>query len=409
MQKLWIEDLREDRDHVLWIATHDSGLIRLHEGTAQQFGLAEGLPSLHVRCLLVDRNDDLWAGTSMGLARWAEGKFSVYRTQEGLASNDVSALCEAKDGSIWVGSEGDRLSVWNGSVLGTHSLAALAPPRGAVRAGVVGAADGSVWVGTTGGLLHVNLEHERRIGRADGLADDTIECLLHSRDGTLWVGTRDGISHVQGEEIETFRTRDGLSQSTAFTLCEDHEGSLWVGTKHGLNQFVDRRTIPLTVSEGLPSNDTGPLLQDRAGTIWVGTLGRGLARYDGRRCSLALSVGQGLPSDMVLALAEGGSDDLWIGTDHGLCHVHGGQIEATFTTDQGLLQNVVSCLCLDHHGASGREPRGLAELVEGRSVRPAGDATTSCLCRFWRWRNTAARASSFRRRGGSCLNVMTGN
>ncbi len=372
LKNLWIEDLSEDRDHNLWIATRNSGLIRLHEGTAQQFGLVEGLPSLQVRCLLVDRNDDLWVGTNKGLARWADGKFSVYRTTDGLASDDVSALCEAKDGSIWIGGEGDRLSNWNGSVLGSRSLALL-PPRGAVRA-LVGASDGSVWVGTTGGLLQVNVEQERRIARADGLADDAIECLTQSRDGSLWVGTRDGISRVQGEEIETFRTRDGLSQSTVFTLCEDHEGSLWVGTKHGLNQFVDRRTIPLTVSEGLPSNDTGPLLQDRSGTVWVGTLGGGLARYDGRRCSLALSVKQGLPSDTVLSLADGGSDDLWIGTDRGLCHVRNGRIEATFTTEQGLPSDVVSCLLRDHRGAlwAGTEA-GLAELDEGRFVQPAGD------------------------------------
>jgi signal transduction histidine kinase len=179
---------------------------------------------------------------------------------------------------------------------------------------------------------------------------------------------------LQGRDIESFRTRDGLSQSTVFTLCEDHEGNLWAGTKHGLNQFVDRRTIPLTVSEGLPSNDTGPLLQDRAGRVWVGTLDKGLARYDGRHCSLAATVEQGLSSNSILSLADGGNDDLWIGTDQGLCLMRDGRIIDCFTSEHGLPSNEISCLCRDRRGVLwAGTSRGLAEFDSGRFVRPDGD------------------------------------
>lgn len=378
LKNLWIEDLCEDRSHNLWIATHDSGLVRMRDGSAARFGLAEGLPSLHVQCLLIDRNGNLWVGTDAGLARWADGKFVVYRTADGLANNDVWALCEARDGTIWIGGEGDRISIWNGSTIASRSVPLIAP-RGSVRA-LLGAADGSVWVGTTAGLYQMNVDDVRRLGRADGLADDVIECLTESRDGALWVGTRDGVSRVQEKEIETFRTRDGLSQSTVFTLCEDHEGGVWIGTKHGLNQFVDRRALPLTASEGLPTNDTGPILQDKAGTVWIGTLGGGLARYDGRRCVPVLTAREGLPSDTILSLAEGSSGDLWIGTEHGLCRTRAGRIEETFTVAQGLPSNVVTFLLVDSRGVlwAGTDS-GLAELDAGKFVVPEGSPDESHL------------------------------
>ncbi len=361
LKTLWIHDLCEDDEHNLWIATNDAGLFRLNDGKGVAFGVAEGLPSMHVRCLLFDRNRKLWVGTDAGLARWDNGKFTVDQAELGLASSAVHALCEARDGTIWIGGEGDRLGAWNGSSFSTRSLASL-PRRASVQA-LLGAQDGSLWVGTTGGLIHLNTDEERRLTRADGLADDVVECLWQSRDGTVWVGTKDGMSRLQGDEIESFRTRDGLSQSTVYALYEDHEGAVWAGTKHGLNQFVDRRTVPLTLSEGLPSNETGPIIQDDAGTVWIGTLGKGLARFDGRRCVPVLSREEGLPSDTIFTLADGGNGDIWIGTGEGLCRMRDGRIEASFTTEQGLPADAITCLCRDRSGRLWVGTRsGLAQL-----------------------------------------------
>jgi signal transduction histidine kinase/ligand-binding sensor domain-containing protein len=370
----WVTDLCEDQDHNLWIATNDAGLVRLRDGAVEHVGVAEGLPSEHVRALLVDRQGDVWAATDGGLARRSRGgaQFSAVRGADGLAPNDGRTLCEARDGTIWIGGEGNQLALWDGSKLTSRPLASLAA-RGSVHA-LLGDRDGGVWIGTTAGLVRIQAGQETRFTRAAGLADDAIECLAQSRDGVIWAGTRDGISRLMGDEIESFRTRDGLSQSTVYTLCEDHEGGMWVGTKHGLNQFVDRRTIPLTASEGLPSNDTGPVLQDQAGTVWIGTLGKGLARYDGRRCLPALSASEGLPGDTIVALADSGSGDLWIGTERGLCRVRDGRVEQTFTTDQGLPSNVVSCLCVDRAGVLWvGTGGGLARFSAGRFVQPEGE------------------------------------
>ena len=384
LKSIWIQDLCEDRNHNLWIATNDAGLFRIGQGKTVSFGPSEGLPSTNVRCLLVARNGDLWIGTDNGLAHCAAEKESqklpdplAISRVDAAAGYDVHVLFEAPDETIWMGGDGNRIGIWDGSALSSRTLTSI-PARGSIRA-LVEARDGSVWIGTTAGLVHTGAGdkagQERRLTRADGLPDDSIDCLIRSRDGSIWAGTKDGFCRLQNAEIESFRTRDGLSQSTVFTICEDHEGSIWVGTKHGLNQFVDRRTIPITASEGLPSNDTGALLQDQAGTVWIGTLGKGLARYDGRRCVLAVDVAQGLPSGTILSLATGDAGDLWIGTDRGLCRLHDGQIDERYTTEKGLPSNDVTCLCRDARGVLwAGTAAGLAELSDGRFVQPAGDA-----------------------------------
>ncbi len=400
-KNFWIQDVCEDRSHNLWIATSENGLVRLAAGKTRSFGVAAGLPSANVRCLLLARNGDLWIGTDNGLAHIAADKAFLKLPEEPkitpiapeAARTDIHSLFEAFDEAIWTGGEGNRIGIWNGNTFSSRPLTSI-PARGSVRA-MVEAGDGSVWIGTSSGLVNVNprfesrletgqeagrdtgqeLGNERRLTHADGLPDDTIECLVRSRDGTIWAGTHDGFCRLQGDEIESFRTRDGLSQSTVFTIIEDHEGSIWAGTKHGLNQFVDRRTMPITMSEGLPGNDTGAVIQDQSGAVWIGTLGQGLARYDGRRCALAVDVAHGLPSGTILSLVAGDSGDLWIGTNRGLCRMHGGQIQDHFTTEQGLPSNIVSCLCRDERGVLwAGTAGGLAELQESRFVQPEGDA-----------------------------------
>ena len=235
LNNLWIQDLCEDRNHNLWIATNDAGLVRLREGKAVSFGPAEGLPSLNVRCLLLARNGDLWIGTDQGLAHCAADAASqklpdhvvISRVDPDAASFDVHALLEAPDETIWMGGDGNRLGIWNGSTMSIRTLASM-PARGTVRA-LVEANDASVWIGTTAGLVHLSAAdasgQERRFTRADGLPDDSIDCLIRSRDGNIWAGTRDGICRLQADEIESFRTRDGLSQSNGLDhLAEDHEG-----------------------------------------------------------------------------------------------------------------------------------------------------------------------------------------
>jgi signal transduction histidine kinase/ligand-binding sensor domain-containing protein len=372
INNLWINDLGEDLEKNLWLATDKSGLIRLREGMATQIGRADGLPSENVRCLLVTQSGKLWIGTDAGLVSYDQGQMTVYQVEQGLASNDVEALCEAADGTIWIGGRGDRLSAWDGSKFTTSMLSSLTE-RGSVRA-LLGTADGTLWVGTTAGLVQIKGGKQRRFSRADGLADDWIHCLAKAGQTGIWIGTKDGISRLQGDELESFRSRNGLSQSTVYSLCEDHEGSLWAGTKNGLNQFGERRTTPFTTSEGLPSNDTGPILQDQSDKVWVGTLGAGLARYDGRHFSVAATKKEGLPSDTIFSLANGDDHAVWIGTDQGVCRMQGGQVKETFTTEHGLPSNVVRSLCRDSAGALwAGTTSGIAELQAGKFIQPKGD------------------------------------
>ena len=371
LSKRWIQDLCEDREQNLWIATESVGLIRWRDGVVSSFGVADGLPSDNVRCLQLDRHGDLWIGTDQGLVCFRNGQ--IVEESKVSPKGSIRALAEAPNGLLWIATADGPIWTWDGANFAMPQFAAL-PPQAMIHAIQAGPAD-TLWLATSAGLLRRSGGNERLFTVADGLGSDEVLCLAAARDSGLWAGTKDGLCRLQGDRVESFQSRDGLSQSSVLAVCEDHEGSLWAGTKYGLNQFVDRRTLlPFTTSEGLPSNDTGPILQTSDGNIWVGTLDAGLAKFEGREFSQTATLQSGLPSQRILSLADH-DGDLWIGTDVGLVRQRDGEILERFTTTaEGLPSNRILALCPDPTagslwiGTAG----GVVELRAGKINKPQG-------------------------------------
>jgi ligand-binding sensor domain-containing protein len=72
-----------------------------------------GLPTDFVRCVMEDREGNVWVGTEGGgLCRLKQSIFQTYGVKEGLASDQVMAVAEAQDGGLWISTDGDGLDHW---------------------------------------------------------------------------------------------------------------------------------------------------------------------------------------------------------------------------------------------------------------------------------------------------------
>ena len=97
-----IEDLLEDRQENLWIATV-GGLSRFDGKTFENFTMEHGLPNNHIQALLEDRQGRLWAGTESGVARFDGQRRFHTVCSEHLGS--TYAIVEARDGRFWFGTQ----------------------------------------------------------------------------------------------------------------------------------------------------------------------------------------------------------------------------------------------------------------------------------------------------------------
>ena len=98
-----ISVLAADPDGGVWAGTDGTGLAKLddHGKVVHRLGLAEGLPSNAVRCLMLDREGVLWIGTVGGLGRWKESRLTVFDNRNGLPEDIMSNLAEDDAGRLW--------------------------------------------------------------------------------------------------------------------------------------------------------------------------------------------------------------------------------------------------------------------------------------------------------------------
>src|SRR5690606_7817004 len=124
-----------------------------------------------ISSLLVDKNGDIWAGTSFGLnkinAHTLESKafYHWFENPSSISSNRIRALAEDKHGRIWIGTNNglNRLDDWSKNEFKKYSIhpdKETSLSNNTVNDILVDS-KGRIWIGTDGGL---NLY--RQIGRA---------------------------------------------------------------------------------------------------------------------------------------------------------------------------------------------------------------------------------------------------
>ncbi len=335
--------LAEDRNGGIWIGT-EGGLAFLKDGSFHVYTARDGLPSDEVDNLLVDHLGRLWVATEQGFARMVgPGHFEKIRE---LHHGNPWYLLEDKAGNVWASS--------------TISLAWLAPGKVQFQEEPINAGEapiamfedrnGSLWLATThAGLLCYRRQPSARFTSQDGLIDNfALNFFEDSRRG-LWIGTAGGLSRRSQGVIRPVPAFNSLAVGEVQAFGEDHEHRIWIGTSNGLVRFDGKRWERMRSSPvPLPLN-IGSLCVDRNDRIWIGST-EGLFIWDHGALS-RFTVRQDLPGTYISAIAEDKQGMMWVATDSGLAAIEGRKLAAFYTTENGLLSNIVTGLFTSSDGA----------------------------------------------------------
>ena len=306
--KVW--GITEDRKENLWFAA-SSGVCRYDGKSFTNFGIESILAN--VRSVIEDRNGNMWFGSSLGLTRYDGKSFTNYNTAQGLPHEMVLSIMEDKLGNIWFGTYGGGVIKYDGNRVD------------ALEEGKNSSLENTMDLKKMKGKF---VKSFSRYTTAQGLANNTVKCIIEDKGGSMWFGTNGG----------------GVSKYT----CPDKSGKCYF-TNYSSGQ-------------GLPNTTILSLRQDKAGNIWMGTAGGGVCKYEslaaernGSSPFTTYSSAQGLPDDMVYAIVEDTINKLiWFGTNLGL---------------SGLKQNSLSS------GLEGAE----FENFNNKTGYPIKDVNTSAL------------------------------
>ena len=296
-----IYDVYEDSRNRLWVATMGSGLFRYDpDGNVLHLTTQDGLPSDFVRCVTEDREGNVWVGMeSHGLCRLKPAIFQTLNLHQGLSSAQVTSACESTNGGIWIATDGD----------GLYQLSK----------------DGQV----------------QHYDAPQGLLNGHVWSVLKDRHGTIWAGTWNGLFRLGPNGFSDLADGVNIGRQV-FAIYEDHQGDIWLGQQGlgALTRLREGQPSLVKIPGASSSLDVRAMVQDVAGNFWVGTQNEGLF------CRLTnqwIHFGKkdGLASETIWSLSADPDGTVWIGTcGGGLSCWRNGRIN-TWTTRNGLINDVI--------------------------------------------------------------------
>jgi len=277
----------QDSQGVYWLATWH-GVMRYDGTTFTNVTNQEGLRRYRVFCLLEDRQDDIWLGTTgAGVYRYDGSRYTNFTTQDGLVDDTVLSMLQDREGNLWFGGMG--LTKYDGT-----SFTSFTEADGFTSSDVhsiAEAPDGSLWFGTRGALFRYDGETFVNFTAEHGveIERNSYTPALVDRRGHVWFSGSRGLHHYDGASVRR------VFEPASFSLMEDSHGTIWFsgGALEGadprpgttvLNRFDPAAGVEdiLTAREQIEvkAGAVFGMTEDGDGTIWFGT-GSGIGRIDG--------------------------------------------------------------------------------------------------------------------------------
>jgi signal transduction histidine kinase/ligand-binding sensor domain-containing protein len=257
-----------DPSGAMWIARpHNGGIERFWldpfpeaARRSEPQRMTVGLSSDAVLRWLVDREGNVWAGTTGGLDRFRQAKLN--RIELAGLQEDI-AIAPAESGAVWVGSAGRSLLRLGKDLQEFPEVSRPVELAYRDRAGVlwVGSPFG-LWQSAEGRFVRVGLPVEHFVG---------LQAVTQDGAGNLWLSIpRSGVYERRGERWVPFGDRPELPREPAIVLTTDDSGRTWFGYTANRVALLQGDMVRLyTAKDGLSVGNV-LAIHVRGPHVWVG-------------------------------------------------------------------------------------------------------------------------------------------
>lgn len=273
-----VKDLNGD----LWFSTHDRGICRLTQDTIINYDLREFSSNNRTWTSACDTAGVVWFGTSDGLYRYDGKRWQHFTEREGLSDNLVLSLYADTAGTLWIGTADGVCRMQGGVLSGLPGF-----PATRVR-GITRDRAGHLWFATLDGLCRYDGAAVTLFTEADGLPDNSTQCVGTDRFNRLWVGTKNGLALFTGRTFQTLYPGP-TAQDRSVNFLKYFDKALWVGTNNGLYRLKAGDGMNpeapefyhFSEEDGLRSLELNlnAVHDNGDGTLWFGTT-EGVMRYN---------------------------------------------------------------------------------------------------------------------------------
>lgn len=337
-----VQQLFEDRQGNLWVATRRKGLLCVSPKGIE----AVQTPGDNVTSILQDAEDNIWIGThGGGISRLRPKPFISLDWAENRSDSVRTSLCEDALGALWLASRHETLArYYNGTIQGYGvNTTGRAPDMYLVCPDK----DGLIWAATSAGLCTIKSQQPTQLElHPSGVKD--VRILFCAQNGDVWMVHGDaGLGFIRQGVFHDYVDEDNRLPKRIRALTEAPDGAIWIGgSDRALLQYKDGKFVERYSSQQVPGGWLNALLIDAKGTFWLGTT-RGLVLKQGDRFK-RFGVEEGLSDELISQILEDDRGRLWCANRRGFSAVavedfyavaEGRQstvAEATLGKDEGL-------------------------------------------------------------------------
>lgn len=360
-----VNDIVQDKDGELWIATNGEGLFRYDSDVFCHIDLGNAGEAAHTaNKILRDSKNRIWIGTKDGLYVYDRNISAI----DGLSSKNIVSMIEIESGKILAVAKAGNVYL----VEDNEAKELIIPETentGKPRCCAMGQ-DGNFFIGTSDEqILKLNSNCE-----VVKIYEDTelkcINSISGIKEGMYWVCTDTGIGLLTDEDL--IKLDIPLTDSVE-EVCRDYEGNYWfvssrqgilqvfpnlfadLGTYLGINKTVNsieiyQQGLYIGCDDGIYCfNDEVPLnneltescrderirqiYEDHDGQLWVSTYYSGLKVMDaGGHVSVIDSDNSGLETDQIRCTYQRKDGDMLVGTEQGVYLINKDR-QVTYLTD----------------------------------------------------------------------------
>lgn len=393
----------EDSEHFLWLGTWECGLQKIdkHTGIVTTYlHPATGNGSMHIHSIMEYLPHKLLIGSDDGLGLFdsVTGEYKLFTNDEtnpySLSNRFVYPMIKDKEGGIWIGTYYGGVNYISPNT-GQFENYNYSEFTNSVGGHVIGRfcedSKGHIWIASDDGGLSCFLPESRLFScympkGINSLSYHNVHALCLDGDN-LWVGTYTGGVNVLNMHTGifkwyTFHDDDphSLDGTSSYAIFKDKEKRIWVASMSGLNLYNAREDNFIRIKEfgGL----TIDIDQDTKGYLWFATQGKGLFKYDPKRCTwknyLHDDTSGSLPDNQVNCTMVDTEGQVWVGTMSGLCKYNPGKDNFEFV-ELNIPSRNIYCIIEDQHVLWLTTTKGLVRYTpgEGCKVFTKSDGLTS--------------------------------
>ena len=326
-----VVDVMEDKDHNLWAACYNKGLILISKQSASfnswSFSNQHYVTGGNVASIVQGEGNDIWCTVqNNGIYRLDE---TGHIMEHPASPGGTRIMYRDHSGQYWLTTENTlyRFNPATGHTIMEKSF------EGRGLNCMVDDGQGRLYIGVFGmGLcIYDTNTHETQMismqqtHRSEGyLCNDWIKAMTFDSRGMLWITTTNGTSMMNPNGL-IFNSRGWnaiLEGLQCYTICETQSGDMLIGTEAGLYRYYwkDNKVKEDPKAKILNDKMICSMVRDNQGEVWISTT-NGIWQYSDKRQQILGHIGgNGLMSkEYILGAALHRYDDhIYFGTADGI-------------------------------------------------------------------------------------------